>query len=99
MRRLAALTLISVFATLVFACDNDPTEASVVNEIPNATIEKTWFRTTLFVDPLETGQTSRTLRVGVGIENAYAVVRINGHSFLARTNDPVDAPEAEQTRI
>jgi hypothetical protein len=83
----------------VVACDNDPTEASVVNELPGATIEKTWFRTTLFAGALETGQTSQTLRVGAGVEHAYAIVKINGHSFLARTNDPIDAQEAEQTRI
>jgi hypothetical protein len=96
MRRALPLLLPFVFA---LACDNDPTEASVVNEIPGATIEKTWFRTTLFANALESGQTSQPLRVGAGVEHAYATVRINGHSFLARTNDPVDAHEAEQTRI
>jgi hypothetical protein len=96
MRRLFLTTF---FVFLGVACDNDPTEASVVNELPGATIEKTWFRTTLFTDPLEPGQTSRILRVGVGIEHAFAIVRINDHAFLARTNEPVDAPEAETTRI
>lgn len=80
-------------------CDNDPTEASVVNDVPGATIEKTWFRSTLFAGPLETGQTSQTLRVGTGVEHAFAIVRINEHVFLARTNEPVDAREAETTRI
>jgi hypothetical protein len=103
MRRSVLLSLLlavsSCAAAFVSACDNDPTEASVVNDVPGATIEKAWFRTTLFTDPLETGQTSQTLRVGVGAEHAFAVVRINGHAFLARTNDRVDAAEAEQTRI
>jgi hypothetical protein len=91
----AAVTLL----VFVGACDNDPTEASIVNEIPDATIEKTWFRTTLFTEPVEPGQTSRTLRVGAGAEPAYAVVRIHGHSFVARTNAVVDATEADHTRI
>lgn len=103
MRRSALASASSAFllALLLSApgCDNDPAEASVVNEVPAATIEKVWFRTTLFSDPLETGQTSRTLRVGVGVEHAFAVVRINGHAFLARTNEPVDAREAETTNI
>ena len=100
MRR-TALGIISLFLSLGVApaCDNDPTEASVVNEVPGATIEKTWFRTTLFDVPLETGQTSQTLRVGTGVEHAFAIVRINEHAFLARTNEPVDAREAESTRI
>jgi hypothetical protein len=80
-------------------CDNDPTEASIVNEVPGATIRKTWFRTTLFTDSLETGQTSRTLRIGVGAEHAFAIVRINERAFLARTNEPIDAGEGETTRI
>jgi hypothetical protein len=100
MRRLSlSPVLLSLALAVVPGCDNDPTEASVVNEVPNATIEKTWFRTTLFTDPLVTGQTSRTLRVGVGVEHAFAIVRINEHAFLARTNEPVDAREAESTRI
>lgn len=90
---------ICVCLCLALGCDNDPTEASVVNAIPGATIEKSWFRTTLFSGPLETGQTSQTLRVGTGVEHAFAIVRINDHAFLARTNDPVDAREAEATRI
>lgn len=101
MRRTALGFIFLVSFTLVAApaCDNDPTEASVVNELPGATIEKTWFRTTLFDAPLEAGQTSQTLRVGTGVEHAFAIVRINDHAFLARTNDPVDAREAETTRI
>jgi hypothetical protein len=100
MHRSMLLFLLTLTATFGgSACDNDPTEASVANELPGATIEKVWFRTTLFEEPLENGQTSRTLRVGVGAEHAFAIVRINGHAFLARTNDPVDAAEAEQTRI
>lgn len=100
MRR-TALGIICLFSFLGFApaCDNDPTEASIVNEVPGATIEKTWFRSTLFDTPLETGQTSQTLRVGTGVEHAFAIVRINDHSFLARTNEPIDAREAETTRI
>lgn len=97
MRYFASIILVAVLGTP--ACDNDPTEASVVNDVPGATIERTWFRTTLFSDPLETGQTSRTLRVGVGTEHAFAIVRIDGHAFLARTNAPVDARESEQTLI
>jgi hypothetical protein len=81
------------------ACDNEPTEASIVNELPGATIEKTWFRTTLFSDSLEAGQTSRALRVGVGVEHAFAIVRINERAFLARTNEQIDAREAETARI
>jgi hypothetical protein len=100
MRRLSlSPVLLSLALAVVPGCDNDPTEASVVNEVPNATIEKTWFRTTLFTDPLVTGQTSRTLRVGVGVEHAFAIVRINERAFLARTNEPIDAREAESTRI
>lgn len=98
MRVLAILALAIALAP-ISGCDNDPAEASVVNDIPGATIEKTWFRTTLFTDAIETGQTSRTLRVGVGVEHAYAIVRINGHAFVARTNEPVDAREGDQTRI
>ena len=95
---LSPLVLVLVLAC-VPACDNDPTEASVANEIPGATIEKTWFRTTLFTGPLDSGQTSQTLRVGAGVEHAFAVVRVGEHAFLARTNEPVDAREAESTRI
>src|SRR5688572_16653623 len=97
--RLACLLVLLPLVLLVPGCDNDPTEATVVNEVPGVTIEKTWFRTTLFAEPLETGQTSQTLRVGAGIEHAFAVVRINDKTFLARTNDPVDVREAETTRI
>lgn len=95
------LSFFSAILTLAFVpgCDNDPTEASVVNELPGVQIEKTWFRTTLFSGPIEPGQVSQTLRVGAGVEHAFAVVRINDHAFLARTNEPIDAPEAEQTRI
>lgn len=102
MRRLPlsfSVVLSSLAVALVPGCDNDPTEASIVNEVPGATIEKTWFRTTLFAEPIETGQTSRTLRVGVGVEHAFAVVRINDHVFLARSNEAVDARAAEATRI
>lgn len=84
---------------LVPGCDNEPTEAAVVNDLPSAKIEKTWFRTTLFDAPLESGQVSQTLRVGAGIEHAFAIVRIDDHAFLARTNEPIDAREAEETRI
>jgi hypothetical protein len=88
-----------LFALLLSACNNEPTEASVVNDLPGVTIEKVWFRTTLFTEVIETGHASGTLRVGAGTEPAYAIVRINGHAFVARTNDPVDAPAAEQTSI
>src|SRR5690349_8054156 len=91
--------LLALAVLLVPACDNDPAEASVANDIPNVTIEKAWFRTTLFSEPIESGASSRSLRVGVGVEQAFAIVRINDHAFLAVTNQPVDAPEAESTRI
>src|SRR5687767_8154528 len=84
---------------LLLACDNDPAEATVVNDVPNATIEKVWFRTTLFTQPLETGQTSEPLRIGTGAEPAYAVMKIGERRFLARTNDPVFADPAGVTRI
>lgn len=99
MRQLTLASLLVLLLVPLPGCDNDPTEAAVVNEVPGATVEKTWFRTTLFAGPLETGQTSQTFRVGVGIEHAFAIVRINDKTFLARTNDPVDAREAETTRI
>jgi hypothetical protein len=92
----SALVLLLAF---VPGCENDPAEASVANEIPGAIIEKTWFRTTLFTGPLENGQTSQTLRVGVGVEHAFAIVRIGEHAFVARTNEPIDAREADSTRI
>ena len=97
MRRFALACLLCLM--LVPGCDNDQTEATVVNEVPGAVIEKTWFRTTLFAEPLETGQTSQTRRVGVGVEHAFAIVRIDDKTFLARTNEPVDVREAETTRI
>lgn len=91
------LALLLPFALL--GCEPDPTEASVVNDLPAATLEKVWFRTTLFAQPLETGQSSEPLRVGTGEEHAYALVRIGSHAFVARTNDPVRAEAGEPVRI
>jgi len=84
-RSTLSFVLLSVLGlALVPGCDNDPTEATVANELPGATIEKTWFRTTLFTDPLATGQTSRTLRVGVGVEDAFAIARIHAQILRVR---------------
>lgn len=93
------LVLVSFLLAPVFACDADPTEASVVNELPGATIEKVWYRTTLFTQPLESGQSSEPLRVGTGEEHAYAVVRVGTHTYAARTAEPVRAEPGDSVRI
>lgn len=91
--------LVLLLPFVVLACEPDPTEASVANELPDAKIEKVWFRTTLFSQSLESGQASESLRVGTGTEHAYAVVRIGAHAFVARTNDPVHAEPGDSVRI
>jgi hypothetical protein len=95
MRPLLALALSASIA----ACEPDPVEATVSNELPAGTIETVWFRTTLFTQPLEIGQTSEALRVGTGVEPAYALVRIGGRTYAARTAEPVRAEAGESARI
>lgn len=95
MRSIALLALLSTIA----GCDAQPTEASVANDLPSATIEKAWFRTTLFAQPLESGEASELLRVGTGVEPAYAVVRIGAHAFVARTTLPARAEAGETLLI
>ena len=53
-------------------CDNDPTEASVVNDVPGATIEKTWFRSTLFAGLSAEEQADIAARIFPGEELAIA---------------------------
>lgn len=98
MRRSAAAFLVS-FALAGASCDGDPTEATVVNELSDVTIDQVWFRTTLFVGPFEPGQSSAALRVGTGTEPAYAVVRAGDVAYVARTVDPVVVAAGESVRI
>lgn len=72
------------------ACDNDATDARVVNAFPvggktTVTIARVWYRTTLWYGPIEPGGESETLRVGTGSEPVYAVLAIR----------PSQTPEAD----
>jgi hypothetical protein len=108
MRTPALLLLAGSFAiALASGCtEAEPAEAVVLNRLSaNApvTIEKVWFRTTLFARPIAMGETSESLRVGTGTEHAYAVVRVGedepdggarARRFVARTKDLISS-EAE----
>ena len=93
------LPLVTVAALLACGQDNSPAEGEVLNLLGGSapvTIEKVWFRTTLFQRPIAGGEKSETLRVGTGTEPAYAVVRIGEEKrYLARTKNPISS-EAEK---
>jgi hypothetical protein len=92
----------------LFACDNAPAEAVVVNGHADMTLEKVWFRTTMFFRPIGPGSSSEALRVGTGVEHAYAVIRLGeddldagtkAKRFVARTREPVDSQPSETVKI
>src|SRR5690349_3983053 len=99
------LLLIVAAVASVFACgqDDSPAEGEVLNQLGGnapVTIEKVWFRTTLFQRPVGDGEKSETLRVGVGTEPAYAIIRIGEEKrYLARTKNPVVAEEEKKVTI
>jgi hypothetical protein len=109
---LPAFAIATIALAPVTACDNAAAEAVVVNELgandPPITLEKVWFRTTLFTRPVAPGESSETLRIGTGVEYAYAVIRVGqddpdggppARRYVARTREPVDAQPATVTSI
>ena len=106
------LVAIAITAAASSGCGSeDPAEGVVVNNLAAnvpVTIEKVWFRTTLFTKPIAIGESSETLRVGTGTERAYALVRIgeddpdagaSARRFVAQTKEPISSEVAKKVTI
>ena len=107
-RFLLAFSVLAVTATRALsACDpHEPARASLVNELPaqgteSYTIEKAWYRTTLFFRPVRPGEVSETSSVGFGREHAYFVLAIGEppRRIVAATSREVETSVGEQATI
>src|SRR5437868_2095500 len=103
---MATFAAAAASSSSILACDNEAAEATVSNELPVEggdafTVERLWYRTTLFVRAIPPGATSESLRVGTGAEPAYAVLVIGEppRRFVARSNDAVVTEPGESVRI
>jgi hypothetical protein len=110
-RFLVLPTLFLVLPTLSLlaftACDpTEPARATVVNGLPSEgaeafTIDRAWYRTTLFFRPLKPGESSEAQSVGFGKESAYFVLSIGDppRRFLAMSENELETAVGEQVRI
>lgn len=109
LRRLFVLSSLSCLALAggLAACDpTDPARATIVNELPAEgaeayTIEKAWYRTTLFFRPVKPGESSESASVGFGKETAYFVLAIGepAQRYLAVSTNEIETSVGEQARI
>lgn len=79
--------LIAGSAILATSCEaNDPVEATITNGFapgPRApTLEKVWYRSTLWRGPIAPQATSESRRVGTGAERAYAIMTLDAQRFV-----------------
>ena len=69
-----------VVAGALFGCQTSNTEVAIANGFPEGpdapTLTKTWFRSTLYLEPIAPGATSESLRVGTGAEPAWAILSL-----------------------
>jgi hypothetical protein len=112
MRRFLVLGSLAAAASLgtasaFTACDpNDPARALVVNDLPaegpeSFTVEKAWYRTTLFFRPVKPGEGSEMPSVGYGREHAYFILSAGDPAkrFLAMSTAEIEVAVGEQSRI
>lgn len=99
--------LVGAAASTFAACDpNEPARMTIANELPAEgaeafTIEKAWYRTTLFFRPIAPGETSETSSVGFGKEAAYFVLAIGEppQRYLAVSTGEIETSVGEQARF
>ena len=94
----------AVACALGSACNNDVTEAVVVNGFPAAgtstvSVYKVWYRTTLWLKPIPAGMESETLRIGTGTEPAYAILAVGLPAAGGDDATDVDAGPASTPRF
>ncbi len=107
MRRLLALSAIALLAALAFACDpHEPARATIMNQLPaegaaSFTVDKTWFRTTLFFRPVKPGESTEAATVGFGRESAYFVLSLGDPAkrIFAISTREVEIAAGEQGSI
>lgn len=103
----ASSLLFALVAGSIAACDPaEPARVTIANELPAEgaeafTIDKAWYRTTLFVRPVAPGEASESASIGFGKETAYFVLTIGDppQRYLAMSTNEIETSQGEQARI